>query len=73
MNIVWTILRWILVVIGILMVLLGGLWILQGVNILPGSFMSGQSFWAIVGTGVLIVGALLCYLGLRRRPAHSVA
>lgn len=72
MNIVLTILRWIMVVIGILMILLGGLWILQGVNILPGSFMSGQSFWAIVGTGVFLVGILLSYLGLRRRPARRV-
>ncbi|MCX6046400.1 MAG: hypothetical protein NT075_14940 [Chloroflexi bacterium] len=72
MNIVLTILRWIMVVIGILMILLGGLWILQGVNILPGSFMSGQSFWAIVGTGVFLVGILLSYLGLRSRPARPV-
>ncbi|CAN5636922.1 hypothetical protein BH10CHL1_BH10CHL1_36850 [soil metagenome] len=72
MNIVLAILRWVMVVIGILMVLLGGLWILQGVNILPGSFMSGQSFWAIVGTGVFLVGIVLCYLGLRRRPMRPV-
>ncbi len=72
MSIVFTILRWLLVVVGILMILLGGLWTLQGVNILPGSFMSGQSFWAITGVLVLIVGAVFCYFGLRRRPVRPL-
>ena len=58
--------RWALVIVGGLMVLMGGTWLLQGVGILPGSFMTGQTFWAIVGADVLIVGVALCYLGARR-------
>ena len=60
--------RWILVGVGIVLVLLGGLWFLQGVGILAGSVMTGQTFWAIVGVILLIVGSVLCVLGVRRRP-----
>jgi hypothetical protein len=55
--------------VGIILILLGGLWLLQGVGIIGGSVMTGQSFWAIVGGLLLVVGAVLCYLGLRRGPA----
>jgi hypothetical protein len=62
--------RWVLIVIGVLMLLIGGLWTLQGINVLPGSFMSGQSFWATIGLLLLIGGALLCYFGWRRGAAR---
>lgn len=35
--------RQLLIGIGAVMIFLGGLWTLQGVGILPGSFMTGQS------------------------------
>ena len=60
--------RWMFVG-GIVLILLGGLWVLQGVGLLGGSVMTGQTFWAIVGTILLIVGAVLCILGARRGPA----
>lgn len=58
--------RWALIIVGGLMVLMGGTWLLQGIGILPGSFMTGQVFWAVVGAIVVVVGAALCYLGARR-------
>ena len=58
--------RWVQMIVGGLMVVLGGTWLLQGVGILPGSFMTGQAFWAVVGALVLVVGAVLCYLAARR-------
>ena len=39
-------------VIGVLLILPGIVWFLQGVNVLPGSFMTGQTQWAIYG-GIL--------------------
>lgn len=57
--------RWVLIVLGGLMVIMGGTWLLQGVGILPGSFMTGQVFWAVVGALVLVAGAALCYSGAR--------
>jgi uncharacterized membrane protein len=45
--------------------LLGCVWILQGVNILPGSFMTGDIRWAYRGAVVAIVGAAVLYWVLR--------
>jgi hypothetical protein len=63
--------RWVLVIVGGLMVLMGGVWTLQGIGVLPGSFMTGQTFWAVAGLLTLVAGAALCYaatrLGSRRR------
>ena len=47
------------------MLVVGGTWLLQGVGVLPGSFMTGQAFWAVVGALVLVAGAVLCYAGAR--------
>ena len=58
--------RWVQMIVGGLMVVVGGTWLLQGVRLLPGSFMTGQAFWAVVGALVLVVGAVLCYLAARR-------
>jgi hypothetical protein len=50
---------------GLLLVFIGGVWILQGIGFLPGSFMTGQTRWAIIGGIVLAVGILV--LLVRRR------
>src|SRR5215218_5522329 len=52
-------LRYALLIAGGLMVLVGGVWLLQGVGILPGSFMTGQPFWAMMGAIFLAVGGVL--------------
>ena len=36
--------RYVLLILGGLMILMGGVWLLQGIGILPGSFMTGQVF-----------------------------
>ena len=58
-------LRYVLVIVGGLMDLVGVVWLLQGVGILPGSFMTGQPFWAVMGTISVVVGGLLIFAGLR--------
>lgn len=55
-------------VLGILLILAGGVWFLQGINILPGSFMTGQIQWAVYGALAVILGAVLIAVGNRRRP-----
>jgi hypothetical protein len=52
---------------GVLFLLVGCVWFLQGINILPGSFMTGQTKWAIYGGLLLIVGIGLLIWGNRRR------
>lgn len=46
-------------VIGTLFVLLGIIWILQGINVLPGSFMTGQMQWAIYGLIAVVIGGAI--------------
>jgi hypothetical protein len=60
---------WLYIVLGILLVLVGGVWTLQGLNVLGGSVMSGVTLWAIVGPIVLILGLWVLWRGLRRRGA----
>ena len=43
-------------VLGAVMFVIGIVWILQGVNILPGSFMTGQIVWAERGAAAALVG-----------------
>lgn len=43
-------------VIALLLILAGGVWFLQGINVLPGSFMTGQIRWAIYGGIAVIAG-----------------
>lgn len=57
--------RYVLLVVGGLMALMGGVWTLQGVGVLPGSFMTGQMFWAVVGALCLAVGGIFVFAGLR--------
>ena len=49
-----------------MLILTGAVWILQGVNLLPGSFMTGQMRWAIYGVLTMIVGIGLYIFGGRR-------
>jgi hypothetical protein len=58
----------VLTIVGALAVLLGGVWILQGINVLPGSFMTGDIKWAIYGA-ILAVAGIAVILWARRRPA----
>lgn len=60
------ILKLILAVVAVMMVIVGGIWIFQGLNILPGSFMTGHMEWTWRGAGLAIVGALLFWFSRRR-------
>lgn len=52
--------------IGALLALVGIVWILQGVDVLPGSFMTGRIEWAIYGTLALVAGLGLLWDARRR-------
>ncbi len=54
-------------VAGALCCLMGIVWFLQGVNVLPGSFMTGQTKWAVYGALLLLVGVSLLVAGKRRQ------
>lgn len=54
-------------VAGALCLIVGCIWFLQGINVLPGSFMTGQTKWAIYGALLFVVGLGLLVVGRRRR------
>ena len=58
-------------IIGVLLILSGGVWFLQGSNVLPGSFMTGQTKWAVYGGLSILVGIGAIASSLRRRRVQS--
>jgi hypothetical protein len=57
--------------IGIVFVLLGLLWIGQGMGVVPGTFMTGDRMWAIWGSIEALLGAGLLILLSRGRSRSS--
>jgi len=43
-------------IVGVLLILAGGIFFLQGINVLPGSSMTGDPQWAINGGVMLVIG-----------------
>ena len=64
--------RLILTVLGVLLVILGAIWFFQGINVLPGSFMTGQSRWAVNGGIAVAAGLVLIVLGLVMKKKGKV-
>jgi hypothetical protein len=56
----------ILNIIAVILVLLGSVWVLQGINVLPGSFMSGQTRWALRG-GILVFAGIVGLVWANRK------
>jgi len=53
-------------IIGALLLVCGGIWFLQGINVIPGSFMTGQMKWTIYGALTAFIGLILMF-GVRPR------
>jgi hypothetical protein len=58
---------WLALVLGLLGVVVGAVWTLQGLGYLGGSAMSGERIWAVVGPVVGVAGLVSIGLGLRAR------
>jgi LPXTG-motif cell wall-anchored protein len=56
-------------IMAVLIILAGTVWFLQGINILPGSFMTGQSQWAVYGGIAIVVGVGLLVFANRRKAS----
>jgi uncharacterized membrane protein HdeD (DUF308 family) len=53
--------------LGVVLVLVGAVWILQGSNLLGGSFMSGSQLWLVIGLVALMAGIWLVVRAVRAR------
>jgi glucose dehydrogenase len=61
--------RIVLNILGGLIFLAGLVFFLQGINLLPGSYMTGDPQWAINGAVMMVVALLIFYFANRRREA----
>ncbi len=62
--------KWVLNILGVILALVGIVWILQGINVLPGSVMSGNMMWAYIGI-VLDAAAVALFYFANRRPRRA--
>ncbi|HEU4996742.1 MAG TPA: hypothetical protein VFT29_18125 [Gemmatimonadaceae bacterium] len=53
-------------VIAGLALFMGLVWFLQGISVLPGSFMTGQTKWAVIGA-LLVLAAMAVLIFANRR------
>ena len=60
--------KWVANIVAVLMILVGLVWILQGLNVILGSFMSGKLLYTALGLVLDVIGIVLLYLANRRRP-----
>ena len=64
MRVVW-------LIIGIIAVLVGIVWTLQGLNVLRGGGMSGHGIFTVIGLVVGVMGLMLIAFGVQRRRVPS--
>jgi len=58
--------RMVVTIIGVLVALGGLIFFLQGIGVLPGSFMSSDPTWAVIGAIMMLIAAGLLYYANRR-------
>lgn len=63
--------RILLYAVGSIVALIGAIWTLQGFNLLPGSFMTGQLQWAVYGLLTLAAGIAIVYFAKRLRRSGA--
>ncbi|MFA4912502.1 MAG: hypothetical protein EOO27_06895 [Comamonadaceae bacterium] len=62
--------KWILNIAGVVLLVIGAIWFLQGLGILPGSFMTGQRQWCVFGAMAMAAGVGNLWAA-RRQPSPS--
>ena len=65
--------RLVLVILGILFLLAGLVWTLQGIGVLQGSFMSNNPTWMWIGGITALAGFGIAVLGLTAKAAAKKA
>lgn len=60
---------WLRTALGIVLILFGLVWFLQGISVLPGTFMRGSTLWTVIGAVVAIAG--LYVLGVFKQKSRA--
>jgi hypothetical protein len=58
---------WLPLTLGLLAVVIGAVWTVQGLGYVSGSVMTDEKIWAVLGPLVALVGLVVIWLGLRSR------
>ena len=59
------------VVVAVVMLVIGLVWIGQGVGLIGGSFMTGEALWAVIGAAVILLAVALLQGVRRERRQHA--
>ena len=55
-----------LTIVGVTAVIIGGVFAGQGLNLIPGSFMTGNQMSLVIDLIIMVLGTITVTLGLRR-------
>ncbi|MET7947822.1 hypothetical protein AB0C06_10455 [Micromonospora inaquosa] len=58
---------WLPLTLGLLAVVIGAVWTVQGLGYVSGSVMTDEKIWAVIGPLVALAGLVVLWLGLRSR------
>ncbi|WP_435207375.1 hypothetical protein [Micromonospora sp. bgisy143] len=58
---------WLTLTLGLLAVVIGAVWTVQGLGYVDGSVMSDQTLWVVLGPVVVLAGLVALWWGLRSR------
>ncbi|MFG3554613.1 hypothetical protein ACGGAQ_09495 [Micromonospora sp. NPDC047557] len=58
---------WLTLTLGLLAVVIGAVWTVQGLGYVSGSAMTDERVWAVIGPIVTLAGLVVLWLGLRSR------
>ncbi|MCO1599637.1 hypothetical protein M8C17_31215 [Micromonospora sp. RHAY321] len=61
---------WLALTLGLLAVVIGAVWTVQGLGYVRGSVMTDERIWAVLGPLVALAGLVLLWFGLRSRRRH---
>jgi hypothetical protein len=56
----------VLVTVGVIIAVLGAIFMLQGLGFIGGSAMTGSTLWAVLGPIIAVAGIGIAVFGLRR-------
>jgi len=64
------VLRYLVGVLSVAAFLTGGTFFLQGIGVLPGSFMTGRPEWAVIGASFVVLSIIGMWLAWKARGAR---
>ena len=61
--------KWVLIIVGALLFLIGGVWVLQGMYVLTQGVMAGDMKWTYIGGILALAGIVLVLIGALRKKS----